>query len=363
MTLIEGVGDEVTDFFIVVAVMVVGWLAWCSTNISEQPLIRTVLILQHRTRTRIAELRANHSTVISDNFTTRASSFDESTANEETAEPISQSHGEAEQTCLLENQNVPQTSETSTPAATGGAASEEVLIQAMDSGTEESESSDDKLESAEKPETNITETATSVSCSPTEASVDSIDGALLHEGEEIVIKLKFINDDQRIVSGRPKEMLGDFKKRHFQAELDSQKRVRLVFNGHVLQPDTDTLEQCGLYNNCAVHCLVHQQRANSGNTNTHSSNADSSSSIYSNPQSFQNMPTGAGTSVHNEWDLSRLLVGLITLVLIIAWYSRYYYAQLFTAAATIALYVLTAVFTLSVVGHFFPDQDSLRNIE
>ncbi|XP_063990013.1 transmembrane and ubiquitin-like domain-containing protein 1 [Diachasmimorpha longicaudata] len=361
MTLIEGVGDEVTDFFIVVVVMVVGWLAWCSTNISEQPLIRTVLILQHRTRTRIAELRANHSTVITDNFTSRASSFEETTANEETTEPNSQTRGEGEQTCLLENQNVPQTSETSTPPAAGGAASEEVLIQAMDSVTEDSGSTDGKLASTQKTETNVNETTTPVSSGTTEASVDSIDGTLLNDGEEIIIKLKFINDDQRIVNGRPKEMLGDFKKRHFQAELDSQKRVRLVFNGHVLQPDTDTLEQCGLYNNCVVHCLVHQQCPTSGNANSHSSN-DSSSSIYSNPQSFQNM-TGAGTSVHNEWDLSRLLVGLISLVLIIAWYSRYYYAQLFTAAATIALYALTAVFTLSLVGHFFPDQDSLRNIE
>lgn len=59
MTMIQGVGDEVLDFFIVVGVLLVGWIAWCSTNIADQPLIRTVLILQHRTRTRIAALRAN----------------------------------------------------------------------------------------------------------------------------------------------------------------------------------------------------------------------------------------------------------------------------------------------------------------
>lgn len=62
MTLIEGVGDEVTNFFIIVGVLLVIWIAWCSTNIVDQPLIRTVLILQHRTRIRIAELRANHQT-------------------------------------------------------------------------------------------------------------------------------------------------------------------------------------------------------------------------------------------------------------------------------------------------------------
>lgn len=59
MTIIQGVGDEVLDFFIVVGVLLVVYISWCSTNIADQPLIRTVLILQHRTRTRIAALRAN----------------------------------------------------------------------------------------------------------------------------------------------------------------------------------------------------------------------------------------------------------------------------------------------------------------
>lgn len=60
MSLIEGIGDEVTDFFIVMSVLLVGWLAWCSTSIADQPLIRTVLILRDRTPARIATLRANH---------------------------------------------------------------------------------------------------------------------------------------------------------------------------------------------------------------------------------------------------------------------------------------------------------------
>lgn len=100
MTLIEGVGDEVTDFFIVVGVILIGWIAWCSTNISEQPLIRTVLILQHRTRTRIAELRANNSSSrIIDN---RNSSAEES--SEETIVPSNSSSNEPEENCPVDNQ-------------------------------------------------------------------------------------------------------------------------------------------------------------------------------------------------------------------------------------------------------------------
>lgn len=59
MSLIEGVGDEVTNFFIVMSLLLVGWLAWCSTSITDQPLIRTVLILRDRTPARIATIRAN----------------------------------------------------------------------------------------------------------------------------------------------------------------------------------------------------------------------------------------------------------------------------------------------------------------
>lgn len=56
MPLIEGIGDEVTNFFIVMSVLLVGWLAWCSTSIADQPLIRTVLILRDRTPARITTM-------------------------------------------------------------------------------------------------------------------------------------------------------------------------------------------------------------------------------------------------------------------------------------------------------------------
>lgn len=36
--------------------------------------------------------------------------------------------------------------------------------------------------------------------------------------------------------------------------------MRLVFNGHVLQPDAKTVAACGLYDNCVVHCLIHNPR-------------------------------------------------------------------------------------------------------
>lgn len=147
-------------------------------------------------------------------------------------------------------------------------------------------------------------------------------------------------------------------RRHFQLELESRKLVRLVFNGQVLQPDTITLEQCGFFNNCVVHCLIHQPRP----TPVASNSLDSSSRLYFNPQSFQNLPS-TGYSVQTEWDLSRLLVCAVTLMLGLAWYFRFHYAQLFTITTTMGLAGLTAIFAVSLYGHLYPEQDSIRNIE
>lgn len=65
-------------------------------------------------------------------------------------------------------------------------------------------------------------------------------------------------------------------RRHFSAEFSDQKIVKLVFNGHVLQPDSKTLRACGLFDNCVVHCLVQNPRPTESAysniaTNTHAS--------------------------------------------------------------------------------------------
>ncbi|XP_006624132.1 transmembrane and ubiquitin-like domain-containing protein 1 [Apis dorsata] len=337
MTLIEGVGDEVTDFFIVVAVLLIGWLAWYSTSITDQPLIRTVLVLR-RTRTRLAELRANHQNASS---FTRPPNLE--VTEEETIEPIADDNNSNSQACpepsiADTNEEIsPDTHRTSEATAT-----EEVLIEAMDSFNNDCATKlqkQTKLSSSKE---------TSISTSTCNDSIEHERETLsTTDANEISIKLKFINDDQKMVTGSLKELLGDFKRRHFQTELDAQKLVRLVFNGRVLQPDNQTLERCGLYNNCVVHCLVHQPRPNPVSSQT--STLDNSSPIYFNPQSFSDIPVGTGiSSVHNEWDLSRPLVVILTVMLGFAWYSRYHYAQFFTASTTLALYALTAIFAMSV---------------
>ncbi|XP_050464562.1 transmembrane and ubiquitin-like domain-containing protein 1 isoform X2 [Cataglyphis hispanica] len=349
MSLIEGVGDEVTDFFIVMSILLVGWLAWCSTNIADQPLIRTVLILRDRTPTRIATIRANHQNAGSLGLQDVGRPPNLETTEEETTETTSDNNDSMQSNCPNASAMVTRSMEST--------ATEEVLIEAMDSFNNDNPS----LLQRSKADNSDTNTLDQTTCSG--SSECTTEDSTLSDSNEITIKLKFINDDQKLVTGSLKEMLGDFKRRHFQMELEAHKSIRLVFNGRVLQPDSQTLEQCGLFNDCVVHCWVHQPQPSTV-PSSQTSTLDNSSSIYFNSQSFSDLPTGTGlSSMHNEWDLSRLLVSILTIVLGLAWYSRYHYAQLFTATTTLALYALTAIFTVSLFSNFFPDQDNIRNVE
>lgn len=76
------------------------------------------------------------------------------------------------------------------------------------------------------------------------------------------IKIKYLNDDMKVVEAKPSQSLGAFKKRNFESELAANKLVRLVFNGKVLQPDGASLRSFALFEDCVVHCLVHNMPAN-----------------------------------------------------------------------------------------------------
>ncbi|KRT81869.1 Ubiquitin, partial [Oryctes borbonicus] len=141
----------------------------------------------------------------------------------------------------------------------------------------------------------------------------------LHNGDIIRVKLKYLNDDLKIVDGLLSELLGEFKRRHFETEISQNKLVKLIFNGQLLQRDDDSLQSYGFFNNCVVHCLIHQQRV------TNEDNTDSSSTGSSRNRN--------GRSNQRDWDLGNLFIILISVFLSSAWYFRYQYPQFFTITA------------------------------
>lgn len=106
-----------------------------------------------------------------------------------------------------------------------------------------------------------------------------------------------------------------YYRRHFLSELSAEKVVRLIFNGQLLQPDTQTLKNCGLFDNCVVHCLIHQKR----NQSTDPTITESRREGYS----FPNTNGLANNNNQNrDWDLGNFLFAFISFILLAAWYFR-----------------------------------------
>lgn len=64
MSLIEGVGDEVTNFLVIVISSIIIYLAWRSTNVRDERIPRAVLIIESNRR-RLLDRVAQHPVTIS----------------------------------------------------------------------------------------------------------------------------------------------------------------------------------------------------------------------------------------------------------------------------------------------------------
>ncbi|XP_055849919.1 transmembrane and ubiquitin-like domain-containing protein 1 [Episyrphus balteatus] len=195
------------------------------------------------------------------------------------------------------------------------------------------------------------------------------------KNDEFRIKIKYLNDDMKLVKGTPNENIGDFKKRNFTLELSAQKFVRLVFNGHVLQPDSKTLQACGLFDNCVVHCLVHNRNPNAANQNQQQQTGRSSLGQV-NTSNQQNNSTGDTNQPNNDVPLVGnfsnheatsghlvMMYGgiiLVTLSLIFSWYCRIQYHVLFSWYSTLVLILVTILFSILVPLLFFIENNEVQ---
>nr|CAI5822235.1 unnamed protein product [Callosobruchus analis] len=349
MTLIEGIGDEVTHFFIAVFAIAVVTVAWWTTNISEQRHVRTVLLLERR-RHRFHRRLTNHTE--SATITTASTTFiGTSTLPLTQEEPISST---STSSAIIpegapparvkppedEQAQVPEVEEDDAEIeeVLAGVGEEQNIIETMDADANElrqrrlafynvlrnrngepTASSSNQSSEPSAPVQNMQE-ACSVSGNKTDDCLDASSSTDNGEKENsgITIKLKYINDDLKLVDGRLDELLGDFKRRHFQPELSQNKLVRLIFNGQVLQPDSQTLQSCGLFHNCVVHCLVHQKKQQQ-------TQGESSGGTRAEGYSFQNpsgLPHLNNNNQNRDWDLGNFLFAFISFILLAAWYFR-----------------------------------------
>lgn len=82
-----------------------------------------------------------------------------------------------------------------------------------------------------------------------------------------------------------------------------------------------TLQGCGLFDNCVVHCLVHQRRINQSEQNSGDSNINSDGQNSSNSDRSRGIG-GASRDQPREWDLGNLFFIIVSFFLGAAWYFR-----------------------------------------
>lgn len=196
----------------------------------------------------------------------------------------------------------------------------------------------------------------------------------------IRIKLKYLNDDSKLVEGNLNEGIGEFKKRNFTLELDAQKLVRLVFNGHVLQPDSKTLAACGLFDNCVVHCLIHNQKSslNGGSDRPLEGTTGSGNRSQGGIASGGGLDDGDGLDSEEPFDgrdgnghpdsthsgtrygTYFIYIGTlaVTAVILYGWYCRFHYGHLFNLNSTIGLIVTTTTFLIMMPTIILADSNT-----
>lgn len=164
--------------------------------------------------------------------------------------------------------------------------------------------------------------------------------------DRVSIKLKFLNDTQKEVKASLTQRLGRFKRRHFASEISENKRIRLIFNGHVLGSDHLTLNDVGLFDNCVVHCLISAGApAPAGGP----SGANRGTATNGAPPSAESAHT---FTEMEDLDLSHMAYPFLGSILLVIWYCQWVYSHFFSFTSSLSLLSLTCLYMASLVNTY-----------
>ncbi|NWQ98069.1 TMUB1 protein, partial [Burhinus bistriatus] len=136
----------------------------------------------------------------------------------------------------------------------------------------------------------------------------------------MVLRLKFLNDTERLARVRPGDTVGALKRAYFPGQ---EQQVRLIYQGQLLRDDAQSLAALHLAHNSVLHCHI-------------------------SPHSPAPAPTGPRASAdptHAALDVGSLVLPLFVLMLAVLWYFQLQYRHVFTATATTFLAGLTLLFS------------------
>ncbi|XP_069816766.1 transmembrane and ubiquitin-like domain-containing protein 1 isoform X2 [Dendropsophus ebraccatus] len=144
-------------------------------------------------------------------------------------------------------------------------------------------------------------------------------GAPVRSADTITLRLKFLNETERVVNVRLTDSVLNIKRSQFPGQ---ESRVRLIYQGQLLRDDGQTVGGLQLSDGCVLHCHLSQ----------HASAA----------------AAGGGEPALEAVNIGSLLLPLLLLLLGGGWCCHFQYPQLFTNTATACLAAMT-LFVLVLV--------------
>ncbi|XP_018612719.2 transmembrane and ubiquitin-like domain-containing protein 2 [Scleropages formosus] len=152
---------------------------------------------------------------------------------------------------------------------------------------------------------------------------------------DITVRLKFLNDTEELAVLKPQDTVGLLKSKYFSGQ---ERQIKLIFQGQLLQDPKRTLLSLNITHNSVIHCHVSQALREAGPEDgvEHAGSASARG------------VGGAGLALST----SSLVVPIFVVMLAVVWYFRINYRQFFTAPATVSLVGVTIFFSFLVFGMY-----------
>ncbi|KAJ8284342.1 hypothetical protein COCON_G00031920 [Conger conger] len=161
----------------------------------------------------------------------------------------------------------------------------------------------------------------------------------------ITVRLKFLNDTEELAVLRPQDTVGLLKSKYFSGQ---ERQIKLIFQGQLLQDPGRTLLSLNITHNSVIHCHVSQALREGGGPEGAARSAPGPAQTE---QGGVGVGGGAG-GVGLALNTGSLVVPVFVVMLAVVWYFRINYRQFFTAPATISLVGVTIFFSFLVFGMY-----------
>ncbi|KAM4598726.1 transmembrane and ubiquitin-like domain-containing protein 2 isoform 1-T3 [Polymixia lowei] len=154
----------------------------------------------------------------------------------------------------------------------------------------------------------------------------------------ISVRLKFVNDTEEVAVLKPQDTVGLLKSKYFSGR---EQQIKLIYQGQLLQDPKRTLSSLNITHNSVIHCHISQA--------LHEDSPEEGGPAGAGPGGRSGVSGGiraAGLALST----SSLVVPVFVVILAVVWYFRINYRQFFTAPATISLVGVTVFFSFLVFG-------------